>query len=241
MRARAASFTGVYRFPTSTSRQGVLPNIRTAARWRLWRQPGAVRQRRGWTPASGSAWTAGTSGIATLNPGEPTGTPRSDARSSARDPGTLDAVRTSTAGKYKGIGCGVKSTGLATARSKAATSNPRVDGPLLEIFNCYPIWARGVTARCRRCPGDRPLHRHHAVTWDTAREKCGETGARAHASCAAAQGCPRSWGRSGVAPLSTVGRDTTTSASNFTTRPGPPESISIDHPSDVHYRPRSSC
>jgi CO/xanthine dehydrogenase Mo-binding subunit/aerobic-type carbon monoxide dehydrogenase small subunit (CoxS/CutS family) len=162
---------------------------------------------------------------------------------------TLEAVKgVYKSAKYKGIGCGIKSTGLGNGtieggyirirvvgNSASGGGAPRAvdDAARLEIFNGYTEMGQGVyTATVQAVCEETGLPADiMSIRWDKdLGEKCGETWAsRATTlSCAAAQGAARKL----AADLKTtalsqlVGREYYDECVyNFTTRPGTPESI----------------
>jgi len=152
---------------------------------------------------------------------------------------TLDAVRdVYKRAKYKGIGCGIKSTGLGNGTIEGGYIRLRVAdgaarGARLEIFNGYTEMGQGVyTATMQAVCEETGLPPEiMSVHWDKdLGEKCGETWAsRATTlSCAAAQRAARKL----AADLKTrcldelVGREYYDECVyNFTTRPGTPEAV----------------
>jgi CO/xanthine dehydrogenase Mo-binding subunit/aerobic-type carbon monoxide dehydrogenase small subunit (CoxS/CutS family) len=155
--------------------------------------------------------------------------------------------------KYKGIGCGIKSTGLGNGTIEGGYIVIRVvDNGRLEILNGYTEMGQGVytatmQAVCEETglPANRML-----VRWDKdLGNKCGETWAsRATTlSCAAAQEAAQKLAADLdesvrlLAPRSTAGKPDTTYEKaleqlagreytgeyvcNFTTRPGTPEAV----------------
>jgi selenium-dependent xanthine dehydrogenase len=148
---------------------------------------------------------------------------------------SLEAVRQlyKTA-RYKGIGCGIKSTGLGNGTIEGGYIIIRVvDGPSVEILNGYTEMGQGVfTATIQAVCEETGLPAGiMTVRWDKdLGNKCGETWAsRATTlSCAAAQQAARKL----VVDLQErslvqlVGREYAGEyVCNFTTRPGTPEAV----------------
>ena len=136
--------------------------------------------------------------------------------------------------KYKGIGCGIKSTGLGNGTIEGGFITIRViDGPRLQILNGYTEMGQGVyTATMQAVCEETGLPADiMSVSWDKdLGEKCGETWAsRATTlSCAAAQRAARTLAADlkehSVNEL--VGREYSGECVyNFTTRPGTPEAV----------------
>ncbi len=122
---------------------------------------------------------------------------------------TLNAVKTVyKSGKYKGIACGIKSTGLGNGTIEGGYIKIRVvDGPRLEILNGYTEMGQGVyTATMQAVCEETGLPASiMTVKWDKELgEKCGETWASRGTtlSCAAAQRAAQQL----VADLEDVGR-----------------------------------
>jgi xanthine dehydrogenase molybdenum-binding subunit len=177
-----------------------------------------------------------------LNPGDAFGTGQimRDSVRGIRE--TLESVKhVYKSAKYKGIGCGIKSTGLGNGTIEGGYIKLRiVPGPRIEIMNGYTEMGQGVytatiQAVCEETgfPADMLT-----IRWDhELGEKCGETWAsRATTlSCAAAQKASQQL----VADLNEAVRlkpDATLEelvgreyygecVYNFTTRPGTPESV----------------
>jgi len=177
-----------------------------------------------------------------LNPGDAFGTGQimRDSVRGIRE--TLESVKhVYKSAKYKGIGCGIKSTGLGNGTIEGGYIKLRiVPGPRIEILNGYTEMGQGVytatiQAVCEETgfPADMLT-----IRWDhELGEKCGETWAsRATTlSCAAAQKASQQL----VADLDEAVRlkpDATLEelvgreyygecVYNFTTRPGTPESV----------------
>jgi xanthine dehydrogenase molybdenum-binding subunit len=177
-----------------------------------------------------------------LNPGDAFGTGQimRDSVRGIRE--TLESVKhVYKSAKYKGIGCGIKSTGLGNGTIEGGYIKLRiVPGPRIEIMNGYTEMGQGVytatiQAVCEETgfPADMLT-----IRWDhELGEKCGETWAsRATTlSCAAAQKASQQL----VADLNEavqlkpdatleelVGREYYGECVyNFTTRPGTPESV----------------
>jgi xanthine dehydrogenase molybdenum-binding subunit len=188
-----------------------------------------------------------------LNPGDKLGTGQvmRDSVRGIRE--TLNAVKDAyKRAKYKGIGCGIKSTGLGNGTIEGGYIVIRVvEGPRLEILNGYTEMGQGVyTATMQAVCEETALPPEiMTVTWDKELgEKCGETWASRGTtlSCAAAQHAARKLSAElDSLPLThePLGRDpdqairvrqleqlvgkeyTGEYVCNFTTRPGTPESI----------------
>jgi xanthine dehydrogenase molybdenum-binding subunit len=170
-----------------------------------------------------------------LNPGDAFATGQIMRESVRGMRASLEAVKElyKTA-RYKGIGCGIKSTGLGNGTTEGGYIVIRVvDGGRLEILNGYTEMGQGVytatmQAVCEETglPADRMM-----VRWDKdLGAKCGETWAsRATTlSCAAAQQAAQKLANDLKAlPLEQlVGREYTGEyVCNFTTRPGTPEAV----------------
>ena len=166
---------------------------------------------------------------------------------------TLQAVKdVYKRAKYKGIGCGIKSTGLGNGTVEGGYIVIRVvEGPKLEILNGYTEMGQGVyTATMQAVCEETALPPEiMTVLWDKELgEKCGETWASRGTtlSCAAAQHAARKLAAElDSLPLTRepIGRTPDPAARarqleqligreyrgeyvcNFTTRPGTPESI----------------
>jgi CO/xanthine dehydrogenase Mo-binding subunit/aerobic-type carbon monoxide dehydrogenase small subunit (CoxS/CutS family) len=136
--------------------------------------------------------------------------------------------------KYKGIGCGIKSTGLGNGTIEGGYITIRVlEGPRVEIRNGYTEMGQGIyTATLQAVCEETGLPASiMSVVWDKdLGEKCGETWASRGTtlSCAAAQIA----GRKLAGDLKTqaldalVGRDYVGEyVLSFTTRPGTPEAV----------------
>jgi len=148
---------------------------------------------------------------------------------------TLNAVRSVyKSAKYKGIACGIKSTGLGNGTIEGGYIKIRViEGPRLEILNGYTEMGQGVyTATMQAVCEETGLPASiMTVKWDKELgEKCGETWASRGTtlSCAAAQRAAQQL----VADLKEktleqlVGREYYDECVyNFTTRPGTPEAV----------------
>jgi selenium-dependent xanthine dehydrogenase len=170
-----------------------------------------------------------------LNPGEAFGTGQIMRESVRGIRETLAAVRdVYKRAKYKGIACGIKSTGLGNGTIEGGYITIRViNGPRLEILNGYTEMGQGVyTATMQAVCEETGLSADiMTVRWDKdLGEKCGETWAsRATTlSCAAAQRAARKL----AADLQErtleqlVGREYYDECVyNFTTRPGTPEAV----------------
>ena len=180
-----------------------------------------------------------------LNPGDAFGTGQVMRESVRGIRETLEAVKgVYKSAKYKGIGCGIKSTGLGNGTIEGGYIDIRVvDGGRLEILNGYTEMGQGVyTATMQAVCEETGLPADiMTIRWDKELgEKCGETWAsRATTlSCAAAQRAARKLAadleetvrlkpdtarHSGQA---LVGREYYDECVyNFTTRPGTPEAV----------------
>src|SRR6185436_15903905 len=111
---------------------------------------------------------------------------------------TLEAVKgLYKSAKYKGVGCGIKSTGLGNVTIEGGHIDIRVvEGPRIEILNGYTEMGQGVyTATMQAVCEETGLPASiMTVAWDPELgSKCGETWAsRATTlSCAAAQQAAR--------------------------------------------------
>jgi xanthine dehydrogenase molybdenum-binding subunit len=170
-----------------------------------------------------------------LNPGDAFGTGQIMRESVRGIRETLEAVKGVYKGaKYKGIGCGIKSTGLGNGTTEGGYIAIRVvDGGRLEILNGYTEMGQGVYTATLQAVCEETGLRADIMTirWDPELgEKCGETWAsRATTlSCAAAQLAARKL----AADLHTTPLDELAGREyygecvyNFTTRPGTPESV----------------
>jgi xanthine dehydrogenase molybdenum-binding subunit len=170
-----------------------------------------------------------------LNPGDAFGTGQIMRESVRGIRETLESVKgVYKRAKYKGIGCGIKSTGLGNGTIEGGYIRLRVvSGPGIEILNGYTEMGQGVyTATIQAVCEETGLPADlMTVRWDhELGEKCGETWAsRATTlSCAAAQRAATQL----VADLKSasleqlVGREYYGECVyNFTTRPGTPESV----------------
>jgi xanthine dehydrogenase molybdenum-binding subunit len=180
-----------------------------------------------------------------LNPGDAFGTGQIMRESVRGIRETLESVKSVyKAARFKGIGCGIKSTGLGNGTIEGGYIRLRVlQGPRIEILNGYTEMGQGVyTATIQAVCEETGLPAEMVtIRWDKELgEKCGETWAsRATTiSCAAAQKAAQQL----VADLEEVRlkADTTNEAAlaqltgreyygecvyNFTTRPGTPESV----------------
>jgi xanthine dehydrogenase molybdenum-binding subunit len=177
-----------------------------------------------------------------LNPGDAFGTGQIMRESVRGIRETLESVKQVYKGaKYKGIGCGIKSTGLGNGTIEGGYIRLRVvPGPGIEILNGYTEMGQGVyTATIQAVCEETGLPADMiSIRWDKdLGEKCGETWAsRATTlSCAAAQKAARQL----IADLDEVVRLKPDAAIgdligreyygecvyNFTTRPGTPESV----------------
>jgi xanthine dehydrogenase molybdenum-binding subunit len=133
-----------------------------------------------------------------LNPGDKLGTGQVMRESVRGIRETLNAVKSVyKSAKYKGIGCGIKSTGLGNGTTEGGYIKIRVlEGGRLEILNGYTEMGQGVyTATMQAvCEETRLPADIMTVTWDKELgEKCGETWASRGTtlSCAAAQHAAR--------------------------------------------------
>jgi xanthine dehydrogenase molybdenum-binding subunit len=186
-----------------------------------------------------------------LNPGDKFGTGQIMRESVRGIRETLDAVKdVYKRAKYKGIGCGIKSTGLGNGTIEGGYIKIRVvENGRLEVLNGYTEMGQGVyTATIQAVCEETGLPAGiMSIRWDKELgEKCGETWAsRATTlSCAAAQKAARklaadleeivrlkpdatSDGATYEAALEQlVGREYYDECVyNFTTRPGTPESV----------------
>ncbi len=170
-----------------------------------------------------------------LDPGDKFGTGQVMRESVRGIRETLDAVKgVYKSAKYKGIGCGIKSTGLGNGTIEGGYIRLRVlAGPRIEILNGYTEMGQGVyTATIQAVCEETGLPADiMSIRWDhELGEKCGETWAsRATTlSCAAAQGAARKLAADlkehSLSDL--VGREYYDECVyNFTTRPGTPESV----------------
>jgi xanthine dehydrogenase molybdenum-binding subunit len=166
---------------------------------------------------------------------------------------TLEAVKdVYKKAKYKGIACGIKSTGLGNGTIEGGYIKIRVvEGPTLEILNGYTEMGQGVyTATMQAVAEETKLPTDiMTVKWDPELgEKCGETWASRGTtlSCAAAQHAARKLAadldsvpltQEPVGPTphpalrttqlkQLVGREYNGEyVCNFTTRPGTPEAV----------------
>jgi xanthine dehydrogenase molybdenum-binding subunit len=170
-----------------------------------------------------------------LNPGDKFGTGQVMRESVRGARETLDAVKdVYKKAKFKGIACGIKSTGLGNGTIEGGYIRIKVvDGGRLEIFNGYTEMGQGVfTATAQAVSEETGLPTDiMTVKWDKELgEKCGETWAsRATTlSCAAAQ-------RAGQQLKEDLKTQTLEQLAgkeyydecvyNFTTRPGTPEAV----------------
>ena len=188
-----------------------------------------------------------------LNPGDKLGTGQVMRESVRGIRETLNAVKDVYKGaKYKGIGCGIKSTGLGNGTTEGGHIKIRVlEGPRLEILNGYTEMGQGIyTATMQAVSEETHLPPElMTVSWDKELgEKCGETWASRGTtlSCAAAQQAarklmadmdsvpitiePRTAALDEASRLRQlqhlVGREYSGEyVCNFTTRPGTPEAV----------------
>jgi len=177
-----------------------------------------------------------------LDPGDAFGTGQIMRESVRGIRETLESVKSEyKRAKYKGIGCGIKSTGLGNGTIEGGYIRLRVaPGPRVEILNGYTEMGQGVyTATIQAVCEETGLPADMVtIRWDKELgEKCGETWAsRATTlSCAAAQKAAqqlvadleeavRLTPDANIADL--IGREYDGECVyNFTTRPGTPESV----------------
>ncbi len=155
---------------------------------------------------------------------------------------TLESVKSVyKSAKYKGIGCGIKSTGLGNGTIEGGYIRLRVlPGPRIEILNGYTEMGQGVyTATIQAVCEETGLPADMiTIRWDKELgERCGETWAsRATTlSCAAAQRAAQQLVadldeavrlRPGATVADLIDREYYGECVyNFTTRPGTPESV----------------
>jgi len=188
-----------------------------------------------------------------LNPGDKLGTGQVMRESARGIRETLNAVKdVYKQAKYKGIGCGIKSTGLGNGTIEGGHIKIRVlEGPRLEVLNGYTEMGQGIyTATMQAVSEETHLPTDiMTVSWDKELgEKCGETWASRGTtlSCAAAQQAarklmadmdsvpitiePRTAALDEAARLrqlqQLIGREYSGEyVCNFTTRPGTPEAV----------------
>jgi xanthine dehydrogenase molybdenum-binding subunit len=177
-----------------------------------------------------------------LNPGDAFGTGQIMRESVRGIRETLESVkRVYKSAKYKGIGCGIKSTGLGNGTIEGGYIRLRVMPPpkasalqaQIEILNGYTEMGQGVyTATIQAVCEETGLPADMiTIRWDKELgEKCGETWAsRATTlSCAAAQRAAQQLveDMKTSSLLDLVGREYYGECVyNFTTRPGTPESV----------------
>ena len=185
-----------------------------------------------------------------LNPGDAFGTGQIMRESVRGMRASLEAVKdVYKSAKYKGIGCGIKSTGLGNGTVEGGYIVIRVlEGPRLEVLNGYTDVGQGVhTATMQAVCEETGLPSDIvSVRWDKSLgDKCGETWAsRATTlSCAAAQRAAQQLAADLALPQERSGRpsgsDLNTSrlaqlvgreyageyVCDFTTRPGTPEAV----------------
>ncbi|HVQ13754.1 MAG TPA: molybdopterin cofactor-binding domain-containing protein [Vicinamibacterales bacterium] len=188
-----------------------------------------------------------------LNPGDKLGTGQVMRESARGIRETLHAVKdVYKQAKYKGIGCGIKSTGLGNGTTEGGHIKIRVlEGGRLQILNGYTEMGQGIyTATMQAVSEETHLPTEiMTVSWDKELgEKCGETWASRGTtlSCAAAQQAarklmadmdavpitiePRTAALDEAARLrqlqQLIGREYSGEyVCNFTTRPGTPEAI----------------
>ena len=188
-----------------------------------------------------------------LNPGDKLGTGQVMRESVRGIRETLNAVKdVYKQARFKGIGCGIKSTGLGNGTIEGGHIKIRVvDGGRIEILNGYTEMGQGIyTATMQAVSEETHLPTEiMTVSWDKELgEKCGETWASRGTtlSCAAAQQAarklmadmdavpitiePRTAALDEAARLrqlqQLIGREYSGEyVCNFTTRPGTPEAI----------------
>ena len=188
-----------------------------------------------------------------LNPGDKLGTGQVMRESARGIRETLNAVKdVYKQAKYKGIGCGIKSTGLGNGTIEGGHIKIRVlEGPRLEVLTGYTEMGQGIyTATMQAVSEETHLPADiMTVSWDKELgEKCGETWASRGTtlSCAAAQQAarklmadmdsvpitiePRTAALDEAARLrqlqQLIGREYSGEyVCNFTTRPGTPEAV----------------
>jgi xanthine dehydrogenase molybdenum-binding subunit len=188
-----------------------------------------------------------------LNPGDKLGTGQVMRESVRGIRETLNAVKdVYKRAKYKGIGCGIKSTGLGNGTTEGGHIKIRVlEGGRLEILNGYTEMGQGIyTATMQAVCEETHLPAEiMTVSWDKELgEKCGETWASRGTtlSCAAAQQAARKLvADMDAVPITIEPLVSTTDAAsrvrqlqhlagreysgeyvcNFTTRPGTPEAV----------------
>jgi xanthine dehydrogenase molybdenum-binding subunit len=175
-----------------------------------------------------------------LNPGDAFATGQIMRESVRGMKASLEAVKETYKGaRYKGIACGIKSTGLGNGTVEGGYIKIRVvDGPRLEILNGYTEMGQGVfTATMQAvCEETRLPADLMTVAWD--RElgnKCGETWASRGTtlSCAAARDAAKKLAADldhrpdrTAALAELVGREYDGEyVLAFTTRPGTPEAV----------------
>jgi xanthine dehydrogenase molybdenum-binding subunit len=170
-----------------------------------------------------------------LNPGDKFGTGQVMRESVRGIRETLESVKgVYKSAKYKGIGCGIKSTGLGNGTIEGGYIRLRVvPGPGIEILNGYTEMGQGLyTATIQAVCEETGLPAGMmTIRWDKdLGEKCGETWASRGTtlSCAAARIASEKL----IADLrdhsldELVGREYYGECVyNFTTRPGTPESV----------------
>lgn len=170
-----------------------------------------------------------------LNPGDAFSTGQIMRESVRGIRASLHAVKELYKGaRYKGIGCGVKSTGLGNGTIEGGYIKIRVlEGPRLEILNGYTEMGQGIyTTTMQAVAEETGLPTSiMSVKWDMELgSKCGETWASRGTtlSCAAAQKA----GEKLAEDLKTykleelIGREYAgETVYNFTTRPGTPEAV----------------
>lgn len=170
-----------------------------------------------------------------LNPGDQFSTGQIMRESVRGIRASLHAVKELYKGaRYKGVGCGVKSTGLGNGTIEGGYIKIRVlEGPRLEILNGYTELGQGIYTTTMQAVAEETGLPASIMTvkWDMELgAKCGETWASRGTtlSCAAAQKA----GEKLAEDLKThrledlVGREYAgETVYNFTTRPGTPEAV----------------
>jgi xanthine dehydrogenase molybdenum-binding subunit len=150
---------------------------------------------------------------------------------------SLEAVRDIyKSAKYKGIGCGIKSTGLGNGTLEGGYIRIRIlEGPHVEILNGYTEMGQGVfTATLQAVAQETGLPAERlSVKWDKELgNKCGETWASRGTTLSVA--AAREAGRKLAADLKTNGGSLDALIGRvydgeyvcaFTTRPGTPEAV----------------
>jgi xanthine dehydrogenase molybdenum-binding subunit len=180
-----------------------------------------------------------------LNPGDPFATGQIMRESARGMRESLEAVKDLyKSAKYKGVGCGIKSTGLGNGTIEGGYITIKVlEGPRLEIRNGYTEMGQGIYTATMQvvCEETGLPGEIMAVKWDPELgEKCGETWASRGTtlSCAAAQIAARKLAAD-LGAVRVKGTASDLDALNalvgkeyvgeyvlsFTTRPGTPEAV----------------